>query len=134
MCIYTFIYLFIFRGCFLTSSLIATLSVSLTIPLTVLFDVFLKKVSMMFQMLISLNISLVELSYFQLHFLIWYSFSLSKYFCLFQVDYPLPFFLGTLPMFLSFFAVAFLTHYENWDPVLVGIRKLVSFCCRKSQK
>lgn len=132
MCIYTFI-LFIFsRGCFLTSSLIATLSVSLTIPLTVLFDVFLKKVWMMFQMLISLNLNLVEISYFQLNFLIWYS--LSWYFCLFQVDYPLPFFLGTLPMFLSFFAVAFLTHYENWDPVLVGIRKLVSFCCRKSQK
>lgn len=51
-----------------------------------------------------------------------------------KVDYPLQFFLGTLPMFLSFFAVAFLTHYENWDPVLVGIKKLVNFCCRKSQK
>lgn len=51
-----------------------------------------------------------------------------------KVDYPLQFFLGTLPMFLSFFAVGFLTHYENWDPVLVGIKKLVNFCCRKSHK
>ncbi|XP_054708553.1 solute carrier family 35 member F5-like [Uloborus diversus] len=51
-----------------------------------------------------------------------------------KVDYPLPFFLGTLPMFLSFFAVAFLTHYENWDPVLIGLNKLVSLCWKKSQR
>ncbi|KFM59875.1 Solute carrier family 35 member F5, partial [Stegodyphus mimosarum] len=51
-----------------------------------------------------------------------------------KVDYPLPFFLGTLPMFLSFFAVAFLTHYENWDPVLVGVNKLVNLCFRKAQR
>ncbi|KAG8177231.1 hypothetical protein JTE90_016062, partial [Oedothorax gibbosus] len=49
------------------------------------------------------------------------------------VDYPLQFFLGTLPMFLSFFAVALLTHWENWDPVLLGVKKLVNIC-KKSKR
>ncbi|GFT94442.1 solute carrier family 35 member F5 [Nephila pilipes] len=50
-----------------------------------------------------------------------------------KVDYPLQFFLGTLPMFISFFAVALLTHYENWDPVMLWVKKLVNFC-RRSQR
>ncbi|GFX99979.1 solute carrier family 35 member F5 [Trichonephila clavipes] len=50
-----------------------------------------------------------------------------------KVDYPLQFFLGTLPMFVSFFAVALLTHYENWDPVMLVVKKLVNFC-KKSQR
>lgn len=50
-----------------------------------------------------------------------------------RIDYPLPFFLGMMPIFVSFFAVAFLTHYENWDPVLLCLHKLVSICWRKPQ-
>ena len=36
------------------------------------------------------------------------------------------FFIGTIPAFVSFFAVALLTHYGDWDPVLVGLKKLVN--------
>ncbi|XP_077997239.1 solute carrier family 35 member F5-like [Glandiceps talaboti] len=37
------------------------------------------------------------------------------------------FFLGTVPVFLSFFVVALLSHYDDWDPVLLGLKHLI-FC------
>lgn len=45
--------------------------------------------------------------------------------------YDWMFYVGSVPVFLSFFAVAFLSHYENWDPVLLGIKKLVHCICRR---
>lgn len=36
------------------------------------------------------------------------------------------FFIGTIPAFVSFFAVGLLTHYGDWDPILVGLKKLVN--------
>ncbi|XP_070570117.1 solute carrier family 35 member F5-like [Ptychodera flava] len=37
------------------------------------------------------------------------------------------FFAGTVPVFLSFFVVALLSHYDDWDPVLLGLKHLI-FC------
>ncbi|XP_022246997.1 solute carrier family 35 member F5-like [Limulus polyphemus] len=49
-----------------------------------------------------------------------------------KVKYPNLFFFGMMPMFLSFFAVTLLAHYDNWDPVTEYLHKLVSWiCCRK---
>lgn len=47
-----------------------------------------------------------------------------------DVDYSLLFYLGSIPIFIAFFVVTFLTHWENWDPVLVGLRKLIHCICR----
>ncbi|XP_077865118.1 solute carrier family 35 member F5-like [Saccoglossus kowalevskii] len=41
------------------------------------------------------------------------------------------FFVGTVPVFLSFFAVALLSHYDDWDPVLVALRRLMFCFCRR---
>lgn len=43
-----------------------------------------------------------------------------------RVHFSWMFFIGTIPAFVSFFAVALLTHYGDWDPVLVGLKKLVN--------
>lgn len=51
-----------------------------------------------------------------------------------QVEYPHLFFIGSLPMLASFFAVTILAHYDNWDPVTVGMRKLISSCWWKRQR
>ncbi|KAJ8320087.1 hypothetical protein KUTeg_001674, partial [Tegillarca granosa] len=48
-----------------------------------------------------------------------------------SVPYNWLFYVGTIPVFLSFFAVSFLTHYENWDPVLIGVKKCLHFICRR---
>lgn len=42
-----------------------------------------------------------------------------------HVSYPLLFYIGSIPMFLSFFAVTLLTHWEEWDPVGQLFRKIV---------
>ena len=34
---------------------------------------------------------------------------------------PQLFYVGSVPMFLSFFIVAVLTHYDNWDPILEAL-------------
>ena len=41
------------------------------------------------------------------------------------------FYVGTVPVFLAFFAVSLLTHYENWDPVLLGVKKILHCICRR---
>ncbi|TNN54709.1 Solute carrier family 35 member F5 [Liparis tanakae] len=41
------------------------------------------------------------------------------------------FFAGAVPVFLSFFIATILCHYNNWDPVLVGLRRVYVFVCRK---
>lgn len=48
-----------------------------------------------------------------------------------EVNYTWLFYVGTIPVFLAFFAVSFLTHYENWDPVLIGFKKLLHCVCRR---
>jgi hypothetical protein len=44
------------------------------------------------------------------------------------VTYDRLFYLGATPMFLAFFIVATLTHWDNWDP----IRQAVCVCLRRS--
>ncbi|ESO82179.1 hypothetical protein LOTGIDRAFT_179913 [Lottia gigantea] len=51
-----------------------------------------------------------------------------------EVHYSWIFYAGTVPIFLSFFAISFLTHYENWDPVLIGLKKLLHCVCKKRSK
>lgn len=51
-------------------------------------------------------------------------------------QYEAIFFVGALPMFLSFFVVAMLTHYQDWDPVkdaCVGLFEACAgvFCKRR---
>ncbi|KAK7502422.1 hypothetical protein BaRGS_00006375 [Batillaria attramentaria] len=48
-----------------------------------------------------------------------------------DVDYSLLFYLGSIPIFMAFFVVTFLTHWENWDPVFVGLKKLIHCICRR---
>jgi len=43
-----------------------------------------------------------------------------------KVHFSWMFFIGTIPAFVSFFAVGLLTHYGDWDPILVGLKKLVN--------
>ncbi|XP_061579818.1 solute carrier family 35 member F5-like isoform X2 [Cololabis saira] len=51
--------------------------------------------------------------------------------CMQKVRFSWLFFAGALPVFLSFFIATLLCHYNNWDPVLVGLRRLYAFICRK---
>ena len=41
------------------------------------------------------------------------------------------FYVGSLPVFLSFFGVVVLSYWENWDPVLLGLKKLIQCIIRK---
>ena len=34
-----------------------------------------------------------------------------------HISYPVLFYVGSIPMFLSFFAVTLLAHWEEWDPI-----------------
>lgn len=49
----------------------------------------------------------------------------------FQVQFSWLFFAGAIHVFFSFFIVTLLCHYNNWDPVMVGIRRIFVFICRK---
>lgn len=51
--------------------------------------------------------------------------------CMQKVRFSWLFFAGAVPVFLSFFIAALLCHYNNWDPVLVGLRRVYGFICRK---
>ena len=35
------------------------------------------------------------------------------------------------PIFIAFFAVSILSHYESWDPVLLALKKLLQCICRR---
>ncbi|EHH22462.1 hypothetical protein EGK_05733 [Macaca mulatta] len=48
-----------------------------------------------------------------------------------KVQFSWLFFAGAIPVFFSFFIVTLLCHYNNWDPVMVGIRRIFAFICRK---
>ena len=47
-----------------------------------------------------------------------------------RADYSFVYYVGTVPIFVSFFGVAFLTHWENWDPVLFALKKGLHYACR----
>ncbi|XP_055226641.1 solute carrier family 35 member F5-like [Gorilla gorilla gorilla] len=51
--------------------------------------------------------------------------------CVQKVQFSWLFFAGAIPVFFSFFIVTLLCHYNNWDPVMVGIRRIFAFICRK---
>lgn len=51
--------------------------------------------------------------------------------CMEKVRFSWLFFAGAVPVFLSFFIATLLCHYNNWDPVLVGLRRVYAFICRK---
>ncbi|XP_066542546.1 solute carrier family 35 member F5-like isoform X3 [Hoplias malabaricus] len=48
-----------------------------------------------------------------------------------QANFSWLFFVGAVPVFLSFFLAALLSHYNNWDPAMVVVRRIFSFICRK---
>ncbi|CAG2164995.1 unnamed protein product [Oppiella nova] len=41
------------------------------------------------------------------------------------VSYPRMFFLGTIPLYLSFVAISVLSHYDSWDPLAELLLRLV---------
>jgi len=43
------------------------------------------------------------------------------------------FYVGVGPVFLSFLLVTALSHYDNWDPALVGLKKLTKCITRSLQ-
>ncbi|KAM3916282.1 solute carrier family 35 member F5 isoform 1-T2 [Leptodactylus fuscus] len=51
--------------------------------------------------------------------------------CMQKVSFSWVFFAGALPVFVSFFIVTLLCHYNNWDPVMVAVRRIFAFLCRK---
>ncbi|XP_023565454.1 solute carrier family 35 member F5, partial [Octodon degus] len=51
--------------------------------------------------------------------------------CMQKVQFSWLFFAGAIPVFVSFFIATLLCHYNNWDPVMVGIRRIFAFICRK---
>ncbi|XP_006636420.1 solute carrier family 35 member F5 [Lepisosteus oculatus] len=51
--------------------------------------------------------------------------------CMQKVQFSWLFFAGAIPVFLSFFIATLLCHYNNWDPVMVGVRRVFAFICRK---
>ncbi|KAG7279574.1 hypothetical protein CRUP_034162 [Coryphaenoides rupestris] len=51
--------------------------------------------------------------------------------CMQKARFSWLFFMGAVPVFLSFFIATLLCHYNNWDPVMVGLRRLFAFICRK---
>ncbi|KAM9802315.1 solute carrier family 35 member F5-like [Syngnathus typhle] len=50
--------------------------------------------------------------------------------CTQKVRFSWLFLAGAVPVFLSFFMVTLLCHYNNWDPVTVGLRRLRAFVFR----
>lgn len=47
------------------------------------------------------------------------------------VNYNWLFYVGSIPVFIAFFAVSLLTHYETWDPVLLCFKKILHCFCRR---
>ncbi|XP_041057037.1 solute carrier family 35 member F5-like isoform X3 [Carcharodon carcharias] len=48
-----------------------------------------------------------------------------------KVEFSWLLFAGSVPVFLSFFIATLLCHYNNWDPVMLGLRRIFAFICRK---
>ena len=69
--------------------------------------------------------------FFHLHYLFLFLFFYKILKTSFQVSYNWMFYAGCGPIFLAFFAVTFLTHWETWDPVLLAFKKLLQCLCRR---
>lgn len=41
------------------------------------------------------------------------------------------FYVGSLPIFIAFFGVSCLTHYESWDPMLLLVKKILHCLCSR---
>ncbi|XP_070999595.1 solute carrier family 35 member F5-like isoform X3 [Oncorhynchus clarkii lewisi] len=54
--------------------------------------------------------------------------------CMQKVSFSWLFFAGAVPVFLSFFIATLLCHYNNWDPVMVGLRRVFAFICRSKHR
>ncbi|XP_024259184.1 solute carrier family 35 member F5 isoform X1 [Oncorhynchus tshawytscha] len=54
--------------------------------------------------------------------------------CMQKVSFSWLFFAGAVPVFLSFFIATLLCHYNNWDPVMVGLRRVFAFICRSTHR
>ena len=50
-----------------------------------------------------------------------------------HVHYDHLFYIGSIPMFLSFFLVAMVSHWNNWDPIMECLRKVYSRLCPRCQ-
>lgn len=52
-----------------------------------------------------------------------------------KIAYDKLFYIGSIPMFISFFIVAMLSHWDNWDPMMEGFTcffgRLRACCCSK---
>ncbi|KAL3832293.1 hypothetical protein ACJMK2_023948 [Sinanodonta woodiana] len=46
-------------------------------------------------------------------------------------SYSWVFYVGIIPVFASFFGVGILAHFENWDPVLLGVKKCIHCICSR---
>ena len=51
-----------------------------------------------------------------------------------HVSYPFLFYIGSIPMFLSFFAVTLLSHWEEWDPVAQLLNRIVDSCRSRNNR
>ncbi|KAK7075174.1 hypothetical protein SK128_015223, partial [Halocaridina rubra] len=49
-----------------------------------------------------------------------------------NIKYSYVFYVGAVPMMLSFVIVTLLTHYEEWDPLMDCMKYLHRKCCRRS--
>ena len=47
-----------------------------------------------------------------------------------KVEYDNLFYIGSIPMFVSFFLVAMVSHWNNWDPVMEGLQAAWARLCR----
>lgn len=46
-----------------------------------------------------------------------------------KVKYDNLFYIGSIPMFLSFFLVAMVSHWNNWDPILECLQRVLRAVC-----
>ena len=46
-----------------------------------------------------------------------------------KVKYDNLFYIGSIPMFLSFFLVAMVSHWNNWDPILECLQRILRAVC-----
>lgn len=51
-----------------------------------------------------------------------------------HISYPVLFYVGSVPMFLSFFAVTLLSHWDEWDPVAILFNKILDSCRTRTHR
>ncbi|GFO38600.1 solute carrier family 35 member f5-like [Plakobranchus ocellatus] len=48
-----------------------------------------------------------------------------------SISFSVWFYVGSIPIIVSFVAVSLLTHWDSWDPVLLAVKKAAQFLCRR---